>query len=260
MIRAVEAELEERLRRAYEARLSLHEDPQLEAYRLFHGYGEGGPGLLIDRYGDVALIENRGASASEVEIAAKVLQELETFSCIVLKERGKEPRALLGTLPSTAVAIVEHGLLYSIETWAPRNPGLYLDARPARAWLRENSEGRRVLNLFSYAGSLGVAAMAGGARGVIHVDTQKRALKRCSENHRLNGQRTDARDLKRLDVPTMLGLQAKVWWHHRGSTSAGPGPTRYRAHSRGPRASPRQGRGARCVAFVFLSPRLAQLG
>lgn len=198
------AELEERLRRAYEARLRLHEDPQLEAYRLFHGYGEGGPGLLIDRYGDVALIENRGAEAGDVEVAAKVLQELETFSCIVLKERGKEPRALLGTLPSTPAAILEHGLLYSIETWAPRNPGLYLDARPARAWLRENSEGRRVLNLFSYAGSLGVAAMAGRARGVIHVDTQKRALKRCQENHKLNGQRTDARDLERLDVPTML--------------------------------------------------------
>jgi 23S rRNA G2069 N7-methylase RlmK/C1962 C5-methylase RlmI len=58
--------------------------------------------------------------------------------------------------------------------------------------------------LYSYAGSLGVAAMAGGAKAVTHVDTQKRALGRCQDNHRLNGQRTDARDLERLDVTKML--------------------------------------------------------
>jgi 23S rRNA (cytosine1962-C5)-methyltransferase len=200
----VAAELEERIRRAYQARSGLHADTEIEAYRLFHGYGEGGPGLLIDRYGDVLLIENRGAEASEVETASKVLQEFETFSCIVLKERGTGPRALLGTLPNEAVAIRENGLSYWIETWAPRNPGLYLDARPARDWLQGNCQDRRILNLYSYAGSLGVAAMAGGARGVTHVDTQKRALKRCQDNHKLNGQRTDERDVERLDVEKML--------------------------------------------------------
>ncbi len=198
------AELEERIRLAYEARASMHADPGLEAYRLFHGYGEGGPGLLIDRYGDVVLIENRGAEARDVAIASRVLQRLDEFSCIVLKERGQDPRALLGTLPSERTVVRENGLSYWVETWAPRNPGLYLDARPARDWLQSNSHGRRVLNLYSYAGSLGVASIAGGARSVIHVDTQKRALARCQENHRLNDQRTDARDLERVDAVKML--------------------------------------------------------
>tara|TARA_R110002096_G_scaffold171490_8_gene344664 strand:+ start:76885 stop:77796 length:912 start_codon:yes stop_codon:yes gene_type:complete len=200
----VTAELEERIRRAYRARASLHADPEIEAYRLFHGYGEGGPGILIDRYGDVLLVENRGAEMCDVETAITVLQEFETFSCIVLKERGSEPRAFLGTLPSQAVAVRENGLSYWVETWAPRNPGLYLDARPARDWLQNNCHELRILNLYSYAGSLGVAAMAGGARGVTHVDTQKRALSRCQDNHKLNGQRSDARDLERLDVEKML--------------------------------------------------------
>ncbi|MCP4448464.1 MAG: hypothetical protein GY811_24440 [Myxococcales bacterium] len=197
-------DLAERLRLAYQARSALHEDPQTTAYRLFHGYGEGGPALAVDRFGDVAIIENRGSTAEEVDIAMQVLGKAEPFSCIVLKERGKEPRALLGVLPSEPSAVLEEGLSYWVETWAPRNPGLYLDARPARNWLRANSSGRRVLNLFSYAGSLGVAAMAGGAKGVIHCDTQKRALLRCQENHRLNGQRTDARDQERMDVVKML--------------------------------------------------------
>ncbi len=197
-------DLSERLAQAFEARSSLHDDPTTTAYRLFHGYGEGGPGILIDRLGDTALIENRGADREDVETAASFLKSLGLFQTIVLKQRGSQPSALLGTLPSEPSKVLELGLAYWIEAWAPRNPGLYLDARPARAWLRDNCKDRRVLNLYSYAGSLGVAAMAGGARGVIHVDTQKRALARCQENHKLNDQRTDARDCERLDVEKML--------------------------------------------------------
>ncbi len=199
----------ERLLQAYDARSRLHDDPQTTAYRLFHGYGEGGPGILIDRLGDIALIENRGAEAHEVEVAAGFLRGIGQFSTIILKERGDPPRALLGTLPSGPSIVLELGLKYWVEPWAPRNPGLYLDARPAREWLGSNCEDRRILNLYSYAGSLGVAAMAGRARGVIHVDTQKRALARCQENHKLNEQRTDARDCERLDVAKMLRKAAQ---------------------------------------------------
>ena len=185
---------------AWERRDLLHGDPDLNTYRLFHGYSEGRPGFVIDRYGDVALLSNKDEDRGECAIAVKALQSLGDFSCIAVKECGGEARALIGALPSESFAVVEDGLQYTVEVWAAGNPGLYLDARPARRWIRENAEGRRILNLFSFAGSLGVAAMAGGARSVVHVDTQKRALKRCEANHRLNEQSIDHRDLACEDV------------------------------------------------------------
>lgn len=196
--------LQAELHRAWLTRSALHADPLTTAYRLFHGYGEGHPGLEIDRYGEVAVVASRGIEIATREAAAKVLLELHPFSCVVDAPRGGQVQAIAGTMPSEAAIVLEAGLRYSTEVWSPRNPGLYLDARPARAWLRENSEGRRILNLFSYAGSLGVAAMAGGALSVTHVDTQKRALSRCAANHRLNEQRIDARDLVRMDVTKYL--------------------------------------------------------
>ncbi len=193
-----------RIREAYQRREALHADPQTTTYRLFHGYSEGMPGLAIDRYDDVAVIESKGADSEALLVAFDALRTFESFSCIIAKERGEPPKALLGTLPGSPAVVLEEGLRYQVETWAPRNPGIYLDARPARSWLRDNSEGRRILNLFSFAGSLGVASMAGGALGVTHVDTQKRALRRCEENHRLNDQAIGSRDLQRQDVRKML--------------------------------------------------------
>jgi 23S rRNA (cytosine1962-C5)-methyltransferase len=96
--------------------------------------------------------------------------------------------------------VLEHGLRFLIDPLVTPNVGLFLDARPARAWLMENSRDRRVLNLFAYTGSLGVAAAAGGARSVTHLDTQTRSLQRAQENHALNGSPVDDRALVRGDV------------------------------------------------------------
>jgi 23S rRNA (cytosine1962-C5)-methyltransferase len=103
-------------------------------------------------------------------------------------------------MPPRPTLVRELGLRFAVELWQPRNPGLFLDARPARAWIRGHSEGRRVLNLFAFTGSLGIAAAAGGARGVTHVDSQKRALARCRDNHDHNGLHIDDRDLVRVNV------------------------------------------------------------
>jgi 23S rRNA (cytosine1962-C5)-methyltransferase len=200
--------LAQKIRKAWDRRANLHADPETDVYRIFHGYGEGFPGLAIDRYGSTAVLTSKGAPPEALEISAAALDEIGEFTCVLAKGRGLEPLALRGTIPGLASEVKELGLRYSVEPWAPRNPGLYLDARPARQWLLANSHERRILNLFSYAGSLGVAAMAGGAHSVVHVDTQKRALKRCAFNHQLNEQHIDARDLVRQDVPQFLRAAA----------------------------------------------------
>lgn len=192
--------LAEKIRQAWDRRAELHADSQTEAYRLFHGWNEGLVGLEIDRYGEFVLMSSKGADAKCFAVAAEALQSLHEFECIASKLRDQSPQAVIGTLPTSTFSVLEQGLHYNIEFHQPRNPGLYLDARPARAWIRDHSRDRHLLNLFSYAGSLGVAGMAGGARSVTHVDTQKRALARCQENHERNEQKISGRDLACEDV------------------------------------------------------------
>ncbi len=219
------SDLLEAVARAYRARQRLHNTPEFEAYRLFHGYSEGLMGLEIDRYGDTAIITSKGAGSSHFAPVADCLFELAGFSTVIAKERGKPPAAIRGHLPSTPQVVLENGLRYEVETWAPGNPGLYLDARPARTWLREHSEKKRILNLFSFAGSLGVAAMAGGAKSLTHVDTQKRALKRCAANHARNAQHVDHRDLVCEDVLRYLGRTGTIERRY-GGVIVDPPPNR----------------------------------
>lgn len=139
--------------------------------------------------------------------------------------RGCPGQTLWGSGEEGRVSVQEIGVRYWVEPWHAQHPGLYLDARPARHWLVENASRVRVLNLFSFAGSLGVAARFGGALSVTHVDSQKRALRRCRQNHELNEQRIDARDLVREDVFRWL-RQARKRGRRFGGIIVDPPPVR----------------------------------
>lgn len=191
--------LRQHLRAAWDRRTALHADAGTDAYRIFHGWAEGCPGLEIDRYGSAALVAYK-SHVTEIEAACQALAELHPFEVIVAKPRGADPVAVRGAMPEGSIEVREDGLRYLIEPWRPGNPGLFLDARAARAWIRAHSSGRRVLNLFAFSGSLGVAAAAGGALSVTHVDMQRGSLERCRANHRLNALRLDDRDLMRGNV------------------------------------------------------------
>jgi len=191
---------------AWQRRQKLHD---LDAYRVLHGWQEGMPGVEIDRYGDAAIIAHKASAAADTEALASALMQLHPFDVIVAKPRNGSPFALRGELNSKPRIVRELDMSFAIEPAQPRNPGLYLDARPARAWIREHSHGRRVLNLFAFTGSLGVTAAVGGARSVTHVDGQRGALARCKANHDLNNVPIDDRDLLRGDVYQMLRKAGK---------------------------------------------------
>lgn len=202
-------DLDALLAAAWRRRAPLHAlaqaaDPAevIDCYRLFHGWQEGLSGLEIDRYGDTAVIAYKPQVETRASIDAIVacLDRLHAFDSVIAKPRRGSPFAVRGELPSEPITVRERGLRFAIEPAQPRNPGLYLDARPARAWIRQHSRDRRVLNLFAFTGSLGVAAAAGGARSVTHVDSQRGALARCRANHILNNLRIDDRDLVRVNI------------------------------------------------------------
>ncbi len=195
------SDLSDALLAAFDRRAALHADPAQTAYRLFHGHGEGCPGLTVDRLGPALVVTHRSELEAVVNKGLKPLVARLVPRLVVMKLRwGKsQPRVVHG-LPEKLVEVVDNGLKFEIEPLAPRNGGLYLDARPARAWLLANSTQRRILNLFAYTGSLGIAAASGGARWVIHVELQKRQLRRIKRNLSLNGLPVDDRNLVREDL------------------------------------------------------------
>jgi len=186
----------DQLEAAWRRRAGLHD---LDAYRLFHGWQEGAPGVEIDRYGDAAVIAYKPDAVADIDRLAAALLELHPFAHIVAKQRGTAPVGVRGDL-NAACRVRELDMRFAIDLSQRRNPGLYLDARRARAWIRVHSRDRRVLNLFAFTGSLGVAAAVGGARSVTHVDSQRGALRRCRRNHELNNVPVDDRDLVRLNI------------------------------------------------------------
>lgn len=201
------------------ARRSTLADDGQSAYRLFHGYAEGRPGLLIDRYGPAILVSHK---ASEPDLMAPVLSGLDqaavSADTVIAKAhrsfnwdaRAISVSAARGTLPSGPVHVSENGLTLIATPHVAANNGLFLDARPVRAWLIENSRDRRVLNLFAYTGSLGVAAAVGGAKRVVHLDKAKHALMLARENHQLNALPINERNFFVGDVYRHLPRAARA--------------------------------------------------
>ena len=188
---------------AWQQRALLHAAAGQNAYRIFHGFSEGFPGLNIDRYATTALISHPAALHDDLTVITATLLNCHPFELIVSRPQKQSARVLHGTAPAIPIEVLDNHIKLLIEPLAA-NPGLYLDARPARTWLKQHSENRRILNLFAHTGSLGLAASMGQARSVIHVDTQKRSLRRIRNNYQLNSLRIDDRDLVGKNVFTYL--------------------------------------------------------
>lgn len=188
--------VERALDTAWDERVALHDDPDTDAYRLFDGLHEGLPGWTVDRYGPVAFVRRYPASADDDE-ARVVAWALARFDCVVVAQGAR--RLVRGSVPDPLV-IREQELRFDVDMARGHNTGLFLDARPIRSWLREHASGLRVLNLFAYTCSLGVAAAAGGARSVTNVDIVPSTLQRGQANFRHNGLPADTRSFMRCEV------------------------------------------------------------
>ncbi|MBT5059732.1 MAG: hypothetical protein HOM68_24510 [Gemmatimonadetes bacterium] len=214
--------LEQALREAWNRRQPLHDDPDIDVYRIFHGFTEGRVGLEIEKFGPVVRVVWKSEQDLETNVVCRTLLELGDFETIAVRrvhrETGTTPVELFdadGTpvAPNTEsheaetdveIQVREFGLRFQVRPFADGNSGLFLDARPARQWIREHSRQSRVLNLFAYTGSLGVAAAAGGAAAVTHVDGKRNALERTRANHELNELPIDDRSLLRGNIYTHL--------------------------------------------------------
>ncbi len=170
-----------------------------EAYRLFNGFYEGCPGLVLDRYASTLVILDHGLSSdcevSFEELAGWALSSELGFDTILLKQRQakdvtlRNGRLLAGSaLPQQ---ITEDGIPYALDLQMNQDAGFYLDTRNLRRWLREQADGKKVLNTFAYTGSLGIAAGVGGAVEVIQTDIDQKFLEFAIKSWQLNELDTD---------------------------------------------------------------------
>ncbi len=164
-----------------------------DALRLLNADASGMPGLVAELFGaHLVAYAYDGRWAEVVERQAGALLRTFGWQSVILKDRAAAgdaerggSRVVAGEAPPR-VAVREGPLHFWVEPNHPRNVGLFLDTRGWRDRLRAQSESTRVLNLFSYTCSLGLAALSGGAVEVVNVDVSSRYLAWGRENLRLN--------------------------------------------------------------------------
>lgn len=166
------------------------------AYRLFAGFYEGFSSLVIDTYADTLLLfdySERGdiSQASFEQLAAMICDQIRPFQTAFIKRRNHPDQALRRGKPlfgdNHTTTIEEHGIRYRVDVTMNQDASFYLDTRHLRSWLRDNCAGKKVLNTFAYTGSLGIAAVAGGAARVVQSDRNRAFLNAAKTSCSLNG-------------------------------------------------------------------------
>jgi 23S rRNA (cytosine1962-C5)-methyltransferase len=171
-----------------------------DCYRLFHGSVEGLPGLTVDRYGDLLLVQSFHSPLDAdrlAELAAFYADALPGLS-LVYNDRSRANSRIGNKLEGEALAVAmqpriahEMGVSYHIQgRHAGQDPWLFLDLRAARRRVMKEVKGegagKTLLNLFAYTCGVGIAAARAGASFVVNVDFAETSLAVGKENARLN--------------------------------------------------------------------------
>ncbi|HWP95010.1 MAG TPA: class I SAM-dependent rRNA methyltransferase [Gammaproteobacteria bacterium] len=165
-------------------------------YRLVFGEGDGLPGLVVDRYGDVlvAQLTTAGMERLKDDVVAALIKVLKPAGILfrndapVRELEGLERYVAIahGTVPER-VTVEEDGLVFEVALQEGQKTGWFYDQRDNRARLARYVRGRRVLDVFSYVGAWGVRAAAAGAAEVLCVDSSTAALELARANAARNG-------------------------------------------------------------------------
>ena len=204
-----------KVKQAVALRAALPASKHTNAMRLVHGESDGLPGLVVDRYADVLVVQYLSAGAERWREA--ILDALvEATHCEAVFERsdaevrkleGLEPRVgfARGNRNASRCPITEYGLHFRVDVEQGQKTGFFLDQRENRQRVRELAAGREVLDGFCYTGGFAIAALAGGAARVLAVDSSAPALEVARENLSANP----------LDSSRIEFVQADVFAHLR---------------------------------------------
>ncbi|MDE7117263.1 MAG: class I SAM-dependent rRNA methyltransferase [Bacteroidaceae bacterium] len=205
MVRVLTFDHEEINQAFYEKRLAIAKDVRHRigvigdnnnTYRLVHGEGDNLPGLVIDIYGNTAVMQAHSVGMHiDRQLIAHALSNVmgDDLQTIYYKsettlpykaELGQENGFLLGG--DTNDVAIENGLKFHVDWLRGQKTGFFVDQRDNRSLLERYSKGRKVLNMFCYTGGFSFYAMRGGAELVHSVDSSQKAIDLTKANVELN--------------------------------------------------------------------------
>ena len=187
----------EKIKRAilYRKAVGIIDNPQINVFRLIHGEGDGLPGLIVDFYNGVAVVQTHSLGFYKIrkEIAS-ILAEVLDNSIVAVYDKSESTIPHMSGITATneflvgksdPVIVTENGYKFKIDWTTGQKTGFFIDQRDNRKLLEKYTEGRTVLNMFGYTGGFSVYAMKNAAK-VHTVDSSFPAIELANENIRLN--------------------------------------------------------------------------
>lgn len=175
--------LRAKLARALAMRERLYDTP---FYRLVHAEADGLPGLVIDRFGDAAVVQPNAAWADRMAgDLADALVDVTGVSTVILNGQGRarglegldeRMEVLRGQAPGQPIPVPMNGATYLADLMGGQKTGLFFDQRPNHAFAQRLARGATVLDVFSHVGGFGLAGLAAGAAHATCVDGSAAAL------------------------------------------------------------------------------------
>ena len=180
-----------RLVEALAARRGAIDPAETDAFRLCNGEGDFLPGIVVDRYAQVAVVRVDGAAARSLlpSVTAAVAELGRPLGVVSVYERARGGRGavLHGPPPPAVVEVRESGVRFAVDVLHGQKTGGFLDQRENRRAIRPFADGEEVANLFAYSGGFSVHAALAGARRVTSVDVAAPALEAAKVNFVRNG-------------------------------------------------------------------------
>jgi 23S rRNA (cytosine1962-C5)-methyltransferase len=188
----------EKIGKAYRLRLALNlVRTDNNSYRLIHGEGDGLPGLVVDMYGETAVLQAHSvgmhyARQTVAEVLVEVVAGLKnvfyksetTLPYKAALNDSKEDGYLIGKTSETVA--MENGLKFHVDWLRGQKTGFFIDQRENRSLLEKYASGRSVLNMFCYTGGFSFYALRGSAKIVHSVDSSAKAIELTNKNIALN--------------------------------------------------------------------------
>ncbi len=205
-VQSLSAMWQQRFTTAYamRQRTGIADHPDTNAFRLINAEGDGMPGLIVDVYNDVAVIQthNKGMHSQRNKFAEQLQQTLGSRLKAVYdksastlsqhteatEEAHGQDGFLFGSMERTMVT--ENGHQFAVDFITGQKTGFFLDQRDNRKLIADYAKGRKVLNTFCYSGGFSVYALKAGASLVHSVDASAKAIALTDENVKLNMEET----------------------------------------------------------------------
>jgi 23S rRNA (cytosine1962-C5)-methyltransferase len=189
--------LRKRIRSAVDLRKVF--DPDVtNTYRLINSEGDALPGLIVDRFAEILVVQIHTAGMERLrsQLIVALQEEADTRGILLRNDSQsrrreglelEEPQVVTGGVPMQ-VTVRENNVLFLVDPWQGQKTGFFLDQRDKRESLRKYTQAKRVLNCFSYSGSFSVyAALTDEKTRVTSVDISAPAIEAARQNFILNG-------------------------------------------------------------------------